>query len=311
MPTLPGVRVQRQLPVVRYGCGTRDGGKDQTSPASPGSAQIDRAGQVGYNNRTVTAFYTITSIWAAAVLVTLAAAFRLWWNGMAMHFPTVWIYLLVSGLRGAVLLLVFQTPATYAAFYSRTAPLQLLVEAFAVVGVFFAVAEYYPKFRGPGTALLTALAIMGATGTWWTREFARPAQWTIVWSAAVLSERYAWTVMVVMLLGSQLMLPRVKGIPIRPAARRASNILALQLAASVVSALLAASATATYLNYCLPVSANLVLGLAWLLYVTPSSHKCADPAKLTVNEIAFGQRPPDRRSYVLLGRMFASRQKLR
>ena len=259
----------------------------------------------------MTALYTITSIWAAAVLATLAAAFRLWRNGMAMRLPTVWIYLLVSGLRSAVLLLVFRTPATYAAFYSKTAPLQLLVEAFAVVGIFFAVAEHYPKFRGPGTALLTALAMMGAMGTWWTREFGRPAQWTVVWNAAILSERYVWTVMVVVLLGSRLMLPRVKGIPIRPAARRAANILALQLLASVISAVLAASTTATYLNYYLPVSANLILGLTWLLYLTPSSDECADLVKLTEREIVLGQRPLHRRSYVLLGRMLASRQKLR
>jgi hypothetical protein len=254
----------------------------------------------------------IYGFWYAAIAFRGAAAFRLWRNRMVERFPTVWAYLVISALRDLILVYWFRhRPHTYAVLYSQTVALEVLVQAFAVVGVFFTVAEHYPKFRIPGAVLLSALALMGTGATLLTHSFAVPAQqgWGTLWPAAILSERYAWTVMVVMLAGSRLLLPKVRGIPIRSSARRASDILTLQCLGSLTCAVLAGAGIITLWNYVLPLVFGVTSGTLWLFWLTPASDRCEEPAPFSDEQLAFLARP--NRSYARLVRLIESRKQLR
>jgi hypothetical protein len=151
--------------------------------------------------------------------------YRLWRNGLVSRFPTLWAFIMVSTATAVTLLWFRRDPATYSYIYSLSTPIMLLLEAFAIVGVFWTVAEHYPRFRRPGSALVTALALIGGVAAWVTRSVAVPAYWSGLWQAAILIERYALLVMAVVLLGTRLLLPHVRGIPIRQSALRAADIL--------------------------------------------------------------------------------------
>ena len=248
----------------------------------------------------------------AAVAVRCAAAYRLWHNRMVQRFPTVWAYLVVSAIRDLMLMYWFRHhPHRYSILYSQTVAVEVLVQAFAVVGVFFAVAEHYPRFRIPGSVLLAALALAGTAATLLTHSFAVPARqgWEPVWAAAVLSERYAWTVMVVMLAGSRLLIPKVRGIPVRRSARRASDILTFQCIGSISCVVLAGSGRVTMWNFYLPLLFSLASAALWLLWLTPASDRCEEPAPLSDEQLAFLARP--NRSYEMLLRLFESRKEFR
>ena len=247
---------------------------------------LAEAGVSRYNSPEVT-FSLFCCGWAAAILATFAAALRLVSNGLVRSFPTVFVYLVVHSLRGAVLLAYFRFhPQIYALFYSQTAPWELLIESFAVVGVFYALTEFYPKFAKPGTVILISLAILGTAAAWCTHYFARPTVWSPIWNAAVVLERSTWIAMIVVLAGAWVILPRIEGIPVRHSAQRAAGILAAQCATTVACALFASLPQASLWSYFLPVAVDLACSLAWLTLLRPDREKFSVLAPLSPAEKA-------------------------
>src|SRR5437660_559740 len=159
-------------------------------------------------------------LWYAAIAAKAAAVYRLFHDRLITRFPTVWVYLVVLIMRSVVLLSVRGNIRQYTYVQTYTMPLMLLLEAFAVAGVFWAVAEQYPRFRRPGSVILGCLAGIGVCAAWLTHFVAVPAGWSAPWQVAQLLVRNCVLVMTVVLAGTRFLLPRIPGIPIRPSAKR-------------------------------------------------------------------------------------------
>jgi hypothetical protein len=221
-------------------------------------------------------------LWYAALAAKAIAAFRLWRNGLVRRFPTLWAYIVVSLMTSAFLIWFRRDPAAYGAIYAYSTPITLILEAFAIVGVFLTMAEHYPQFGRPGAALLTALALLGGLSAWLTRFVAVPAGWSGMWQAAILIERHGLLTMSVVLVGAGLLLPRVKGIPIRPSAARAAGIITFHVAACGAGNAFTVATAARYrmISAFIPVVAGLVTAVLFATCLTRASDQCEDTEPL-------------------------------
>jgi hypothetical protein len=232
----------------------------------------------------VTLFF---ALWYAGPAVKALAAYRLWRNGLIQRFPTVWSFLVVSAAVSVSLIAFRRNPAIYNYVYAYSTPITLLAQTFAVVGIFWTVAEYYPAFRKPGTALLTALALIGALASWLTRFVAVPAGWSGAWQAATLIQRHLTLVMSIVLLGTGLLLPRVRGIPIRPSAARAAYIVTFH---SILCSAGTALTVATRDKYpmlmaFIAVAGGLITALLFAICLSPASDQCPEPVPVSEEEL--------------------------
>jgi hypothetical protein len=173
-------------------------------------------------------------LWYATIAARLAAAYRLLHDRLIIRFPTVWVFLVYSVARSIALVTMQSNPRLYQRVWTYTIPLTLLLEAFAVAGVFWAVAEQYPRFRRPGSVILGCLAGIGASAAWLTHFVAVPPGWSAPWQAAQLLERNCVLIMTVVLAGTRFLLPRIPGIPIRPSAKRMADILTANAALELI-----------------------------------------------------------------------------
>src|ERR1700761_1273293 len=97
----------------------------------------------------------ILILWLAGITARGLASIRLWRNGVVRRLWALWALLAITTLQSAVGLLSAKNGAFYAKFYSATAWIVMLFEIAAPVGVFWAMAEYCPRFRRPGLTLLS------------------------------------------------------------------------------------------------------------------------------------------------------------
>jgi hypothetical protein len=226
-------------------------------------------------------------LWYAGPVVKAVAAYRLWRNQLIRRFPILWVSIVVSMVTSIVLLFFRRDPTIYTHLYSYSTPIGLLLETFAIVGVFWTVAEHYPSFRGPGSALLGALALIGGVAGWLTRFAAVPAGWSGIWEAAILIQRHVTLLMSIVLIGTRLLLPRVRGIPIRPSAARTADIITAHV---VVCAMGSAFTVATAARYPLvtayvPVVAGLVTATLFATCLTGASDQCGTAELVSEHEI--------------------------
>ena len=250
-----------------------------------------------YNSRVLT---FVLALWYAGPVAKAAAVYRLARTGLVSRFPALWAYLVASALQSALLIAFQRSPAQYAYIYSYTSVTMLLMEAFAIVGVFWVVTEKYPNFGRPGTVLLSGLAVLGAVACWMTRFFAVPIHWSAVWQVAMLTQRYVTLVMIVVLAGSRVLLPIVPRIPIRASARRASDILTIHalfgLASSAVT--VGTGGRFPWAASLLPVLGGMITPLLCAFWLTAASDECGDLAPVTERELrdaeAAGLRLADR-----------------
>lgn len=217
------------------------------------------------------------ALWYPGMAVKSIAVYRMWRLGLVQRFPTVFIYIVVSVLRSVLLASIFGR-ATSELAYAYTTPLMLLLEGFAVVGVFWAVTEKYPSFRSFGTVLLLGSAAIGAVAAWSTRFLAVPAGWEGLWKAALLVQRYGTAVMAMVLASTRLLLPRVRNIPIRPSATRAADILTLDAILGLASAALviADGGRMVPLKELAPVVKGMSIGSLWAFWLPLAADCRAD-----------------------------------
>jgi hypothetical protein len=219
----------------------------------------------------------ILVLWYAAIAAKAGAAYRLYRDGLITRFATLWAYLVVSSARSIILLGLQTDLHRYQLLYTYTVPLMLLLQGFAVAGVFWAVAEQYPRFRRPGSVILACLAGIGACAAWLTHFVAVPPDWSAPWQMASLLERHTMLVMTIVLAGTRFFLPRIPGIPIRPSAKRAADILciytALGLTASAV--FIGSDTTQVVLAQLLRVGGSFLCMAALALFVTKTSDQSA------------------------------------
>ena len=218
------------------------------------------------------------TVWSAGTLAKAVAAFLMWRNGLISRVPALWALLIALSVQMVALAAVHRDPARYAQVYAWSSWMILLLEGFSVVGVFRAVTESYPRFALPGTILLTALAIIGACACWMVGFLAPPAGWSKTWEIAVFVQRDVALVMIAMLAGSRLLLPRFSGIPIRKSARRASDILTIFVVTAFAGSTFTIGTAVEYpfLVSLIPMINGAALGILCAVFLTRASDICED-----------------------------------
>jgi hypothetical protein len=171
----------------------------------------------------------------------------------------------------------------YRQVQAYTTPLTLLLEAFAVAGVFWALAEQCPRFRRPGSAILACLAGIGASAAWLTHFVAVPAGWSAPWQIAHLLERNSILVMTVVLAGTRFFLPRIPGVLIRPSAKRMADILTANAAVELVAyaSLIGTAARRPAIIQLVMLGGQLACMTAIALFVTKRADRPADIRPVT------------------------------
>jgi len=211
----------------------------------------------------------------------------MWWNGLRRRFPTVFLALLVSNGGSALLGAYFYT-RHYVWLLARFTPTIVLCEAAAVVGVFFAMTEHYPRFRGPGTVLLGILGGLGTAASVAVSGLLGHMPPGGVAQFAAATQMYVLLLMAFLLVGIRAVLPRIDGIPIRRSAGRAANIL---LVRAVTGSMCGWAATYYFGRhtagyYLVPLFADLAVAALWLFCLTPASDVCKAPIPPTEAEKA-------------------------
>lgn len=218
-------------------------------------------------------------IWYAAVLAKAFAAYRFVRTGLIARFPVIWAYLVVTATRSTILIFLQHQRTRYVEVSSITAPLILLLEAFCVMEVFHRITEEYPNFGKPGAVFLGSLAGIGVSAASLTRFAWVPHNWSGTWQVMMLAERYASLVMIIVLIGARIVVPRVSAVPIRRSADRAAGILALQEIFALLGATvtIATAAQPGFLVFFIPVFGCLVTSLFWATALTPGSDVLPEP----------------------------------
>jgi len=220
----------------------------------------------------------ILTLWCAGIAARAFAAFRLWRSDLIHRFPTLWGLLVVSTAQSAIALCLLAKPVMYAEFYSSTAWCVMLMETIAPVGAFWAVVERYPRFRTPGTFLLTLLAIAGSAACWAAGYGSVPAGWDGQWHLAVVFQRAVTGIMFAVLLGTRIFLPRITAIPIRRSAQRAADILTLHMGMALGIAIFTVTTGLRYkgLVNLATVANGLTFGLLCAVALTRESDVCPE-----------------------------------
>jgi hypothetical protein len=217
----------------------------------------------------------IQAIWFAEIALEGAAAVRMAWNGLAKRIPLLCAFLAVCAARSSILLTLRGRHDIYLKVYTTTMPFMLLTECAAIIAVFWVVASNYRNFRIFGSILLSGFAAAGVVAASIICFEAFPAGVNTRWAVALLMQRYASIVMVVVLAGTRMALPASPRIPIPVNARRAADILVLDASFGMLTAWVARTFGFGHplAAALLPTIAGACLGALWLVAVG----RVADP----------------------------------
>lgn len=208
-------------------------------------------------------------VWCAGVLCKGMAAYRTARSGMIRFAPSLWLYIAVFFIYSAGLLAVRPNYTAYLQVYSIGLPVILVLQLVATTAIFRLVTVNYPNFRIAGSVLFGALAIAGVGAAWATSYFSAAANGQLIaslWEAMMFAQRYTFVVIVVVLLGVLVFLPRWPCIPIPRSARAAAWIMVFDAGSSFAGVWFT-----EYYGYEHPVimatlsaARGLVLALAWM-----------------------------------------------
>ena len=223
-------------------------------------------------------YLILMSLWAVGTAAKAAGAYRIWRNGLIPRLPTLWALLLALCVQGTVMMALRSDPRRAAEVYTWSGWLVLALEGLSVVWIFLVVTEKYPRFKWPRTILLSGLALIGASACWMAGFWAPPADWGHNWNFSMFVQRDAGLTMLVMLVGTRVLLPSVKGIPIRRSARRASDILTLYLLVMFLCSTFAIATAGRYafLQALLPILNGAALGILCAVFLTRESDVCEE-----------------------------------
>ena len=219
----------------------------------------------------------IMAIWCMGIASKGLAAYRIASKGLFHRLPIFWAYILISVARSIALLCFVHNPRAYAAIAADSMPMMLLSEGFAIASVFWVVTENFPRWRKPGTVSLSALAMIGTSVALLTRAGAVPKDWGYgwaqLWESAVLVQRHGMVVMAVVLAGIRFLLTLVRMVPVRPVARRAADVLFIDVALGMSGSLVTMWFGKRYpiVAFAWPVLAGLTNGLLWAFWLPAAS----------------------------------------
>lgn len=219
----------------------------------------------------------IMAVWCMGIAAKGLAAYRIANKGLFHRLPIFWAYILISVARSIALLCFANNRRAYSAISADSMPMMLLSEGFAIASVFWVVTENFPRWRKPGTISLSALAIIGTAVALLLRSVGVPKDWGYgwaqLWESAVLMQRHGMIAMAVVLAGTRFLLTLVRMVPVRPVARRAADVLLIDVMLGLTCSLVSMWYGRRYpmVAYSLPVLCGLTNGLLWAFWLPAAS----------------------------------------
>jgi hypothetical protein len=223
----------------------------------------------------------IITLWCLGIAAKSLAAYRIVRKGIFERVPILWAFIVISVARSTALLCFVHDPRRYAEIAADSMPMMLLSEAFAIVSVFWLLTENFPKWRKPGTISLAVLAILGASAAVLLRSAALPKDWGYgwadAWQAAIVIQRDVMLGLAVVLVGMRLLLTIVRMIPVRPSARRAADVLGIDVALGLMGSVITIwlGRRIPIVAYAWPTLAGVANGLLWAFWLPAASDACA------------------------------------
>jgi hypothetical protein len=223
----------------------------------------------------------IITLWCLGIAAKALAAYRIIRKGLFERIPILWTFIVISVARSTALLCFVRSPRRYADIAADSMPMMLLSEAFAIVSVFWLLTENFPKWRRPGTISLTVLAVLGTSAAVLLRSAAMPKDWGYgwaeAWQVAVVIQRDGMLVMAVVLVGTRVLLTIVRMIPVRPSARRAADVLSIDVALGLTGSIVIIwlGRGIPLLAYAWPTISGLANGLLLAFWLPAASDACA------------------------------------
>jgi hypothetical protein len=212
-------------------------------------------------------------VWCLGIAAKAVAAWRIARKGLFDSLAIFLAFLLFSVARSTTLLFFRHDPHRYKYIAADSMPLMLLAEGFAIASVYWLLTENFPRWRRPGTIVLACLGTLGAAAALATRKLGVPPDWSYgwaqAWEGAVLLQRYGMIAMLVTLGGARFLVTLVRGVPVRPIARRAADVLCIDAALGLLNSILTMWLGRRYpvLAFHGPVLAGLLNGLLWAFWL--------------------------------------------
>jgi len=248
--------------------------------------------------------------WCIGAVLKGLAVCRMVKNGLARRYWLLSCYLAISTLMSLGMMAAWHHQRLYTKIHTF-APILMLAESAAVIGVFLVLVENYQHFKKIGIIGISILTLISVVAAWITRNVGASIP-IGVRETALLWERYESLVVVGVLAGIALFLPRSRFLPLRVSAQRATALLALEacecllvaaasmlLTPTVSSASDAVRWTFTLVPFCF----RIITGGLWLFWMTPAAD--ADPVipVLTDEDLERHRRESTRQMELLTAEM--------
>ncbi len=208
-------------------------------------------------------------LWAASIALNGFAALVL--IPKSRHFRLFYLFIAASFARSLWLLSATDSHSRYIWISANTAPYMILLEAFAVLHIFWALTDNYPRWHFAGSVFLSGLILLGAGGAWLLQSVGVPVGWSGTWQAAYLFQRHWMVGCAITLLGMRALLSCICSpqLPVRPIVQRAADCLAVSIALGAITAqlvMLAGTPVPTWAR-CVGPLAGCINGLLWTLWL--------------------------------------------
>lgn len=166
--------------------------------------------------------------WYFALAGKFLVVWRLLVSGIYKRLPILFVYFLASLIQQAGFSFIWRSAHIYAAWYVCTEPVMLALDYAMVISLYWAVAEFFPRFRIAGTFVLSSVSFIAAVAAYLTRALGAPPHgWQTAWEAMLIYQRCAGVVLIAVLAAARLLTNFHRLFPIRECARRAADIMLL------------------------------------------------------------------------------------
>ena len=226
------------------------------------------------------AFFVVFA-WYTALAGKLLAVWRLSASGIYKRLPFLFIYFLFSLIQHTGFSFIWLHNSLYRTWFVRTEPFMLAVDYAMVVSLYWAIAEFFPRFRVAGTVVLSIVSVGGALAAYLTRALGAPShEWEAAWQTVVICQRGVGVVLIAVLAAARLLTGMQRLFPIRECARRAADIMLLHGIVFVWGgATFSSLAGARYPNvqFLLGIMGSLVTSVLCAVFLTRETDVCSVP----------------------------------
>ena len=228
---------------------------------------IDLAAIPVYTCRMTSLIFTL---WSAGFAAKVIAPFILWRRGLASRFAALTGLFVILAAQSLVAAIFSSNMAAYTRVFALIAWTWVFFEGIAITSAYWMLTEHYPRYRKAGSVLLGILSLTGAALCFAFGYVTPPPAWRGLWHSAVWAQQGIGLVMVVVLIGARIFVPRVRSIPVATSARRVADILTLHVTLAMTSAMLVVAGSNAAASL-IAVSNGLLLGVLCIAFLTRES----------------------------------------